>query len=82
MLAIGYFLSTGTTTLRRTTALLEPCSNSGPAFAAIAIAFNNDPAILGAATAILMMQIVIGIVTASYLGKEKVGEVNAEAVPT
>jgi BASS family bile acid:Na+ symporter len=74
MLALGYVLSTGKATIRQTTALLQPCSNSGPAFAAIAIAFNNDPDILGAATAILVIQIVVGIVTASYIGKERLRE--------
>jgi BASS family bile acid:Na+ symporter len=70
MLAVGYLISNGTRTIRQTTALLQPCSNAGPAFAAVAIAFNNDPDILGAVTAILLLQIVAGLVTASYIGRE------------
>ena len=74
MIAVGYLLSTGDTPTKRATALIEPCSNSGPAFAAIGIAFNNDPEILGAATAILVLQILTGVVTASYWGKDSEGE--------
>jgi BASS family bile acid:Na+ symporter len=81
MLVVGYLVSTGTKTTRHTTALLQPCSNSGPAFAAIAIAFNNDPEILGAVTAILLLQTIVGLVTASYIGKETTPTVAAEAAP-
>jgi BASS family bile acid:Na+ symporter len=77
MLAVGYVVANGDRATRKTAALLQPCSNAGPAFAAIAIAFNNDPEILGAATAILMLQIVTGLVTASYIGK-KTGQRSAD----
>jgi BASS family bile acid:Na+ symporter len=49
--------------------LLEPISNAGPVFAAVAIAFNNDPEILGAATGIILVQIIVGIIVASYFAK-------------
>ncbi len=70
MIALGYFLSTGATATRRATGLIEPMSNSGPCFAAVAIAFDNDPAILGALTGILLIQMVVGVGTASFLGRD------------
>ena len=36
----------------------------------IAIAFNNDPAILGAVTAIVFMQIVVAAPIGSWMGKD------------
>jgi len=69
MIALGYFISKGDSPVRRATAMIEPGSNSGPVFAAIAIAFNNDPEILGIATALVFVQIVVGTLVASYMGK-------------
>jgi BASS family bile acid:Na+ symporter len=69
MIALGYFISKGDSPVRRATAMIEPGSNAGPVFAAIAIAFNNDPEILGIATALIFVQIVVGTLVASYLGK-------------
>jgi BASS family bile acid:Na+ symporter len=69
MIVIGYFVSTGETRTKQAAALIQPCTNSGPAFAAVGIAFDNDPEILGAITAILLMQIVVGLVSASWLGR-------------
>ena len=59
--------------------MIEPISNSGPAFAAIAIAFENDPEILGAATGIIFVQIIVGSVVASYFGKDAVDTEAAES---
>ena len=70
MIAVGYIVSTGPSTTRGATALIPSGSNSGPAFAAVAIAFGNEPEILGAITSILFMQIVVGLVVASYAGRE------------
>jgi len=69
MIALGWFLSKGDRAVRKATALIEPGSNAGPVFAAIAIAFNNDPEILGIATALIFVQIILGTVIASYLSK-------------
>jgi len=69
MLVVGYFVAVGGKETRSTVALLEPISNAGPAFAAVAIAFNNDPEILGAVTGIILIQIIVGIVVASYIAK-------------
>ncbi|MCB0965685.1 MAG: hypothetical protein KDB37_02520 [Ilumatobacter sp.] len=66
MIAIGYVVSTGRSATKQAAALIQPCTNSGPAFAAVAIAFDNDPEILGAITAILLFQIVVGLMTASF----------------
>ena len=78
MIALGYFLSKGDGSVRRATAMIEPGSNSGPVFAAIAIAFNNDPVILGITTALVFVQIVVGTVVGSYLGK---GDGEEEGAP-
>jgi BASS family bile acid:Na+ symporter len=69
MIVLGYFVAVGGKKTRSSVALLEPISNAGPVFAAVAIAFNNDPEILGAATGIILVQIIVGIIVASYLGK-------------
>ncbi len=70
MIAIGYFLSLGERGTRTATALIEPNANAGPAFAAVAIAFNNEPAILGALTALIFIGIVITAPIAVWLGKD------------
>ena len=70
MIAIGYFLSLGERSTRAATALIEPNANAGPAFAAVAIAFNNEPAILGALTALIFIGIVITAPIAVWLGKD------------
>jgi BASS family bile acid:Na+ symporter len=71
MIVIGYFVSVGGYPTRAATAMIEPGSNSGPAFAAVAIAFNNDPAILGAVTAIIFMQIVVAAPIGTWMGRDK-----------
>jgi BASS family bile acid:Na+ symporter len=69
MIIIGYFVALGEKKTRSSVALLEPISNAGPVFAAVAIAFNNDPEILGAATGIILVQIIVGTIVASYFAK-------------
>jgi len=69
MVVLGYFISRGDSSIRKGTGVLEIGSNAGPTFAAIAIAFNNDPAILGTATVLVFVQIVAGTLIASWLGK-------------
>jgi len=78
MIALGWYLSRGGKGTRKATALIEPGSNAGPVFAAIAIAFNNDPEILGIATALIFVQIILGTFIASYLGK---GDGEEEGAP-
>ena len=67
----GAILATGSLETRTTMALIAPLRNSGPVFAAIGIAFNNSPAILGAVAAILVIQLVICVPVAAYLAKTR-----------
>jgi BASS family bile acid:Na+ symporter len=69
MVVLGYFISKGDSSIRKGTGLLEIGSNAGPTFAAIAIAFNNDPEILGITTVLVFVQIVVGTLISSYMGK-------------
>jgi BASS family bile acid:Na+ symporter len=71
MIVIGYFVSAGGYRTRAATAMIQPGSNSGPTFAAVAIAFGNDPAILGAVTAIVFMQIIVAAPIGSWMGRDK-----------
>jgi BASS family bile acid:Na+ symporter len=74
MIAIGYFISSGDYGTKAATALIQPNANAGPALAAVAIAFNNDPEILGAVTALLLMGLIITAPVASWLGKDQADE--------
>jgi BASS family bile acid:Na+ symporter len=78
MVVLGYFISKGDSSVRKGTGVLEIGSNSGPTFAAIAIAFNNDPVILGVTTVLVFVQIVVGVLISSYMGK---GDGEGEGVP-
>jgi len=80
MILVGLLVSSGDKLTKQAAALIEPCSNSGPAFAAIAIAFDNDPDILGAVAAILFLQIVVGMVSATYWGKDNAPAEDAESI--
>jgi BASS family bile acid:Na+ symporter len=71
MIVIGYFVSVGGYRTRAATAMIQPGSNSGPTFAAVAIAFGNDPAILGAVTAIVFMQIIVAAPIGTWMGRDK-----------
>lgn len=82
MVIIGYFFSMGDFRTRAATSMIQPGSNAGPAFAAVAIAFNNDPAILGAVTAIIFMQIVITAPIGTWMGRNKGEEANQESSET
>lgn len=69
MIAVGYFVSQGGYSTRAATAMIQPGSNAGPTFAAVAIAFNNDPAILGAVTALIFMQIAVAAPIGTWMGR-------------
>jgi len=77
MIALGYFVSQGDYKTRGATAMIMPGSNAGPTFAAVAIAFNNDPAILGAVTAVIFIQIIVAAPVGTWMGKNK-GDENQE----
>ena len=70
MIVIGYYVSIGNYKTRAATALIQPGSNSGPAFAAVAIAFNNDPEILGAMTVLVFLQIIVGAPVGTWMGSK------------
>ncbi|UCC52376.1 MAG: hypothetical protein JSV68_00120, partial [Anaerolineaceae bacterium] len=76
--ALGYFISRGDGSVRRATGSIQMGSNSGPAFAAIALAFDNDPAILGTAVALIFTQIVVGTVVSSWSGRGETEEEEGE----
>jgi bile acid:Na+ symporter, BASS family len=69
--AVGWALSVGSGTTRTTTALIAPTRNAGPAFAAIAIAFGNDPAILAAVSGILLIGLAVELPVASWLARRR-----------
>jgi BASS family bile acid:Na+ symporter len=70
-IALGTFIAVGSMKVRTTVGLLAPMRNAGPVFAAIGIGFANDPAILGAATAMLLVMSVVGIILASFLARKR-----------
>ena len=69
ILVIGYVVAIGDAHTRKATAFIQSSTNAGPVFAAVAIAFDDDAVILGAITAILLLQIVVGLVAATYAGR-------------
>lgn len=70
VITIGYLGAAGQQPpTRQAAALIQPGTNAGPAFAAVAIAFDGDPDILGAVVAILLFQMIIGLTTATYFAK-------------
>ena len=74
MIVLGYFVSTGDYPTRAATSLIQPGSNAGPAFAAVAIAFNNDPEILGVVTVLIFLQIVVVAPVGTWMGSRHADE--------
>jgi BASS family bile acid:Na+ symporter len=70
-IALGSFLAVGTRKVRTTVGLLAPLRNAGPVMAAVGIGFANDPAILGAVTAMLMVMSTVAILFASFLARKR-----------
>ncbi len=70
----GWGLATGGSTTRTTAALIAPTRNAGPAFAAVAIGFGNDPAILAALTGILLVGLAVELPVASWLARRRTGQ--------
>ena len=64
---IGGVLSPGPRLRRTTLAGIAPLRNAGPAFAAVAIAFDSDPEILAALSGILLVGLVLAIPAAGRL---------------
>jgi bile acid:Na+ symporter, BASS family len=63
----GGVLATGPPIRRTTLAGIAPLRNAGPAFAAVAIAFDSDPEILAALSGILLIGLVVAIPAAARL---------------
>jgi BASS family bile acid:Na+ symporter len=82
MLIVGWFMTVGDRSTRIATSLIEPVSNTGPVFAAVAIGFNNDPQILSATVMILVVQTFGAVFAASYLGKGQPAPEEASAATT
>ncbi len=70
-LAVGTLVAAGPARIRTTVGILAPNRNAGPVFAAVGIAFANDPAILGATLAIMMVGLVISILFGSFLARRR-----------
>jgi BASS family bile acid:Na+ symporter len=70
-IALGTFIALGSAKVRTTVGLMAPLRNAGPVFAAIGVGFANDPAILGATTAVLMVMSVVAILFASFLARKR-----------
>jgi bile acid:Na+ symporter, BASS family len=68
---IGALVATGPLVTRTTVGLLAPVRNAGPVFAAVGIAFNNEPDILGALTGILILGLAVSLLLASYLARHR-----------
>ena len=73
MIAVGRFAARGSEETGDAAGIIQCCTNAGPAFAAVAIAFDGDPEILGIMTAVLLVQICVGLVVASYFARNRVG---------
>lgn len=69
--AAGTLLATGPTTRRTTAGGVASVRNAGPVLAAIGIAFDNEPAILGALAAILLTGLAVVLAVASALGSRR-----------
>ncbi|WP_051580497.1 hypothetical protein [Pseudonocardia acaciae] len=70
----GWCLARGGATTRTTVALIAPTRNARPAFAAVAIGFGNDPAILAGLTGILLVGLAVEIPVASWLARRRGAE--------
>jgi BASS family bile acid:Na+ symporter len=70
-IALGALVAVGPGITKTTVAFMAPIRNVGPVFAAIGIAFANDPEILAAAGVISLVLVVVGTLFASYFGKKR-----------
>jgi len=69
-MAFGYYAAVGPEKTKQAASLIQPNSNAGPAFAAVAIAFDNDPVILGSVTALIFVHAAVSIGAAAFVGRE------------
>ncbi|MER6103484.1 hypothetical protein ABT115_14460 [Streptomyces sp. NPDC001832] len=71
--AVGTLLATGTRGRRTTMGSVASVRNVGPALAAIGIAFDNEPAILGALAAVLLSGLAAALPIAAVLSGRRSG---------
>jgi bile acid:Na+ symporter, BASS family len=69
--AAGGLLASGPLVRRTTMGGIAPLRNAGPAFAAVAIAFGNDPEILAALSGILLVGLVVCLPVAARLAASR-----------
>ncbi|MEV7008128.1 bile acid:sodium symporter [Streptosporangium sp. NPDC051022] len=74
--AAGTVLATGTPQRRTTMGGVTAVRNAGPALAAVGIAFNNTPAVLGALAAVLLSGLAASVPIAAILGRRRAGDIN------
>ena len=77
---VGGVLATGPSVRRTTLAGIAPLRSAGPAFAAVAIAFESDPEILAALSGILLVGLVLCIPTAARLAATRPAPADPAAV--
>ena len=75
-------MAVGDRPTRIATSMIEPVSNTGPVYAAVAIGFDNDPALLSATTMLLFVQVFVAVFVASYLGKKQPASEEAATATT
>lgn len=68
---LGTLLATGSPARRTTMGGVAAVRNAGPALAAIGIAFDNQPAVLGALAAVLLSGLCAAIPIAAVLGRRR-----------
>ena len=68
---LGTLVAIGPLVTRTTVGLLAPVRNAGPVFAAVAIAFSNDPNILGALTGIIIVGLATTLLLAAYFARHR-----------
>ena len=68
---VGGLLVSGSRVTRTTTAMLAPMRSAGPVYAAIAIGFADNPAILGAASSMVVLLLGATLPVAWYLARQR-----------
>jgi BASS family bile acid:Na+ symporter len=68
---VGTLLTTGTWVRRTTLGGVAAVRNAGPALAAVGLAFDDEPSILGALAAVLLSGLAAAIPLAAVLGRRR-----------
>lgn len=66
---LGGLFASGSHATRTTMATLAPMRSSGPVFAAIAVGFKDNPAVLGAASGMVVIVLPVAILVAWFLAR-------------